>query len=331
MGMRYKHITKDERIKIETLKKEGYSQTDIANHLKRNRSTISREFGRNYIADTITYKALVAEKRRKQVRTEANQAHRKLVEGNRLEGQIEVLLKAYLSPEQITGILARRARGKRVLCHETIYHYLYTTQPDWIEYLRHGHKRRYRRRRGTAQREKQREQKKKRFIDERPAIVEKRTRLGDWEGDTIVGKEKTERILTYVERKSGYLLACKLSASEGPLAQVVAKKTIQMFSKLPKRLRKTLTYDNGTEFAEHERIERDSRLTIYFAHPYHSWERGTNENTNGLVRQFFPKGSPFKGISDKEVRQRVRLINKRPRKRHNYRTPQNVLRRRVAV
>ena len=164
----------------------------------------------------------------------------------------------------------------------------------------------------------------KRRVDARPQIIERRKRIGDWEGDTVVGQEKTERILTHVERKSGILLADKISDMK---AEVVRKTTVQRFQSVPASKRHTVTYDNGIEFAEYEFIERDANMTIYFAYPYHSWERGTNENTNGLLRQFFPKGSAFRNVTQKHIDQAVSLINNRPRKRHGYRTPLEVFNR----
>ena len=181
MGMHYKHITKDERIKIEALRKEGYSNTDIAEHLGRNRSTIGREFERNYVSQQISYRATPAEKRRRTVRAQANLSRRKLVKGNTLEKSVESMIQQYWSPEQVAGVLRKRNHGKTVVSHEVIYQYIYKHRTDLLLFLRQSHKRRYRRRRGTKEREKRREQKKKRSIEQRPKIVEKRKRLGDWE------------------------------------------------------------------------------------------------------------------------------------------------------
>ena len=164
----------------------------------------------------------------------------------------------------------------------------------------------------------------KRRVDERPQVIEKRKRLGDWEGDTIVGKEKTERILTHVDRKSGVLLADKVSRMNAPVVRAIS---VQRLRTLPDDKRHTVTYDNGIEFSEHEFIERDGKVKVYFAYPYHSWERGTNENTNGLLRQFFPKGTAFRTISQENIDHVVSLINNRPRKRHNYQTPLEVFNR----
>ncbi|PIT89109.1 MAG: hypothetical protein COU27_02055 [Candidatus Levybacteria bacterium CG10_big_fil_rev_8_21_14_0_10_36_7] len=162
---------------------------------------------------------------------------------------------------------------------------------------------------------------KKRRINQRPKIVEKRARIGDWEGDTIVGKEKMIHILTHTERKSGLLLADKL---EKATAEITKQKTINRFNGVPKKKKQTITYDNGSTFASHRETEEKTGIIIYFANPYHSWERGTNENTNGLLRQFFPKKSSFATITQNEIEKAVRLINRRPRKRLNYLTPYEI-------
>jgi IS30 family transposase len=185
------------------------------------------------------------------------------------------------------------------------------------KYLR-CQKGKYRRRHGTVHREKAREYGKKRWIGERPEVINERARIGDWEGDTIIGGERTKRILTHVERVTCYLLADILPAVS---AEIVAQKTIESLKKIPKSKRKSITYDNGTEFSAHETIEKKTKATIYFANKYHSWERGTNENTNGLIRQFFPKKSLFAKVTQRDVDRVTKLLNRRPRKKLCYLTP----------
>ena len=203
----------------------------------------------------------------------------------------------------------------------TIYQWIYTRKKCLKKYLR-GKKGKYKKKRGTAIREKQRELAKRRRIDQRPLIVKTRERIGDWEGDTIVGKEKTQRILTHVERKSGYAMACKL---DKVTAEIVENKTVEIFKKIPKSKRHTITYDNGIEFGGDDTfIEDKVKVEVYRANPYHSWERGSNESWNGLLREFFPKKTFSANITQKEVDRAVRLINHRPRKRLNYLTPYEV-------
>ena len=151
----------------------------------------------------------------------------------------------------------------------------------------------------------------------------KRARIGDWEGDTIIGKERTIHILTHVDRKSGLLLADKLDRGT---AEITKNKTIQSFKRIPKNKKHTITYDNGVTFSDYEMTEKKTGIEIFFANPYHSWERGTNENTNGLLRQFFPKKSSFVNITQGQIDRVCNLINNRPRKRLGYLTPNEVFR-----
>jgi IS30 family transposase len=222
-------------------------------------------------------------------------------------------LRAHESPEQIAGVLG-------TLDASTIYRYIHERAPHLKKYLR-SQKGRYRRRHRTKIREKARERRKKRRIDERPPVVERRGRIGDWEGDTMMGRDKWVRIVTYVDRRSGYLMAFLLSKLN---AELLTKLTVKAFKRIPQQKRKTLTLDNGTEFSDWERLEEQTGMTVYFAYPYHSWERGTNENTNGLLRQYFPKSMDFNLVTPEELAHVVRKLNDRPRKRHNFKSPRAV-------
>lgn len=314
--MQYQHITRDERVKIEAWKQAGESNKEIARLLGRSCSTIGRELKRN----GKIYNAKKAERRRMEVRKVANEERRKIVVGSELAKKIEEGLKKYWSPEQVSGRMRKENPNGISVCHETIYKYILAKKPELKKFLR-CRKGKYRRRYGTGTREKRREEAKKKRIDTRPQIVETRSRIGDWEGDTIVGKEKTKHILTHVDRKSGLLLADKI---ERATAEQVRKITTRRFKKIAKKKRYTITYDNGIQFSEHEALERDLEIFVCFAFPYHSWERGTNENTNGLLRQFVPKGSPFQNVTQQKLDRYVKLINTRPRKRHGYLTPLEV-------
>jgi IS30 family transposase len=160
------------------------------------------------------------------------------------------------------------------------------------------------------------------MIDERPAVINERIEVGHWEGDTVVSSRGSKKaLLTNVERVTGYLLVGLL---ENRYSETVYQHTHQLFKNIPEGKKKSMTYDNGREFALHRRIEWKNQMTVYFTHPYHSWERGTNENTNGLLRQFFPKKTNFNTITEKQLRRSQKLINSRPRKRLNYRTPEEV-------
>ena len=306
--MSYKHFTKDDRIKLSVLLRAKVSRKEISRILNKDTTSIWREINRNDVKGK--YLPSVASR---ETRKRKGHRQKKIENDAWLRKHILERLKLYWSPEQIAGRLRREGI---VVCHETIYGYI-IRHKKLKKYLR-CQKGKYRRRHGTLKREKTREYEKKRWIGERPDIINQRTRVGDWEGDTIVGKEKTKRILTHVERLSGYLVADKLDIVS---AEIVAQKTIESLKRFPKQKRKSITYDNGTEFSAHEIIERKTKATVYFANPYHSWERGTNENINGLIRQFFPKKSFFATVTQREVDRVAKLLNRRPRKRLGYLTP----------
>jgi len=309
--MAYKHFTRDDRVRLSALLKTGIKKKEIGRILNKDPISIWREIKRN--SKRGVYLQSVA---RKEARKRKAHRERKIENDEWLKKYIIKHLKLYWSPEQIAGRLRRQ---KIIICHETIYGYI-LRHKMLKKYLR-CQKGKYRRRHGTVPREKAREYAKKRWIGERPEVINQRARIGDWEGDTIIGKERTQRILTHVERLSGYLIADKLNVVS---AEIVAEKISKQFKKLPERKRKSITYDNGTEFSSHEIIERETKASVYFANPYHSWERGTNENTNGLLRQFFPKRSSFATVTQEDVDKVTKLLNRRPRKRHCYLTPKEM-------
>ena len=325
--MSYYHFKPEQRNELAALLQAGLKQNKIAKLLGKTGSAVSQEIKRNPAQTKTGYSAGLAKERTKQKRIKANQRFRKIENNQWLRNYIIKYLKKYWSPEQIDGRLKNKYKNnkEKQIGKDCIYKYIYNERKDLVKYLR-CQKGNYRRRYGTRIREKEREELKKRRIDQRPEIVEKRRRIGDWEGDTIVGQEKTKHILTHVERKSGYLMADKL---EKATAENTNEKTIARFSKLPKNKKHTITYDNGSTFSQFEMIEKFAGLLIYFAWPYHSWERGTNENANGLLRQFFPKKSFFANITQEAIDKACRLINNRPRKRLGYFTPNEVFRRRI--
>lgn len=323
LSMPYAQLTHDDRVSFALLRRMGHSLRFIGRELGKHHTTLGREIRRNKKKNKSGYDARRARRLVHDRRTHAHRRRRKLMNIPWLRCYVIRKLKLYWSPEQIAGRLRVRHK-KTIICQETIYQWIYSERPDLKQYLR-SQKGKYRRRHGSNNRKRMRKiEDTKRRVDERPQIIEQRKRIGDWEGDTVVGKEKTERILTHVERKSGLLLADKVTKAR---AEIVRKITVERFKTLPASKRRSVTYDNGIEFSEYEFIERDAKVRVYHAYPYHSWERGTNENTNGLLRQFFPKGSAFKNITQENIDQAVSLINNRPRKRHNYRTPLEVFHR----
>lgn len=318
--MLYKHFTLKQRNELSALLRAKIKKKDIAKLLRKDRVSIWRE--RKKAETNRIYYVRKAKRIAKEKRIKANARFKKIENRKWLRKHIVKNIKKYWSPEQIAGRLKTDYPGDKAkhIGKDSIYKFIYSKRKDLLRYLR-CQKGKYRRRYGTRIREKQREELKKRRIDTRPEIVETRARTGDWEGDTVIGKDRKPAILTHLERKSGYLLADKL---ERATAELTKEKTIESFSKISEDKKYTITYDNGTEFSEHELTGRTTEMDIYFAYPYHSWERGSNENANGLLRQFFPKKTMFATITQEQIKKAAMLINNRPRKRLNYLTPYEV-------
>lgn len=251
-------------------------------------------------------------------RTAANQTRRRLVQGSGdwLERYVvRHLTRDQWSPEQIAGEL--RTTHRATIYPQTIYDYIYASpeKKRLVRHLRRGGSR-YRRRHGTASRGTARRASLP-SIHDREAVVEQRGRLGDLEGDTVVGLDTKDRIATHVDRASG---ECRLGLVLGYDARKIADHTVRVVTGNPVPIR-TITYDRGSEFADYERVAAATGARIYFADAYSSHQRGTNENTNGLVRQYYPKRSDFKAITPRLLKAVETKLNNRPRKRYNYRTP----------
>ena len=319
--MSYQHLTKYQRIELSALLKAGHSLRFMAQVLGVHHATLSREIRRNQLFQRFRYHPGIAHRATMARRLVANQRFRKIMPGSLLEAVILQKIVDW-SPDQIAGWL--KATKKTIYaCAQTIYDWIYTAKPE-LKNLLHCFKGRYRRtRRAMIRMEKRKQYLAPRHISHRPTHVEQRKTYGHWEGDTIHGAGKSGYIATFVERKSGYLLAVKLDSTSCSEFRIAASRC---FTSIPKRYSKTLTLDNGPEMRMSEGIERDTGLSIYFATPYHSWERGTNENTNGLLRYYFPKKTSFKNITQKDVDRAAALLNTRPRKRLGYRTPKQMFR-----
>ncbi len=317
----HSHLTQTKRIELSLLRRLGYSMRQVAAQLGVAASTVSRELRRNARAGGHYYpnSAKVLVRKRRET---ANGLRAKLLNLPQLAAVVEQKLTAHWSPEQIAGWMRATGRAVRV-CAQTIYDWVYRFRHDLLTHL-HCRKGKYRRTRENTLRKAFRDkQKESRRITARPAHVLARKRYGHWEGDTIRGKGNSGCIATFVERKSGYLLAVKLSRGT---ACAFAQAATSSFAAVPLRYKRTLALDNGTEMSNYEEIERSTSLRLYFAHPYHSWERGTNENTNGLLRFYFPKQMGFAHLTQGQLDAAVREINTRPRKRLGYRTPEQVFR-----
>jgi IS30 family transposase len=312
--MTYHQLTSEERYTISVLRKKGHCPADIARVLGRHRSTIGREITRNSCLYDGHYRHSKAQERTNGRRRRSRCGRHHSPEQYR---RINTLLVLKWSPEQISGHL--RQTGQFSISHETIYRHVRADQRNGgtlFVHLRGAHKQRRKRYRGADSRGRL---SGKRMISERPTCVETRRQLGHWEIDTVMGKGEKDCIVTLVERKSGYLLVGKLiNRTKDELTAGV----IDLINRHPGCF-KTITADNGTEFHGYRDIEAATGTTFYFAKPYHSWERGTNENTNGLIRQYLPKGQSMSHVTQADCDWIAHRLNTRPRKRHGFKTPED--------
>jgi len=309
--MSYTQLTREERYQISVLKAVGQSKTEIARVLGRHKSTIGREMTRNCGLKGYRPKQAdsLAANRRQEKPT------RRISDDSWL--RVEQLLHEYWSPEQISHWLHQEENI--YVSPEWIYQYVLRDKRDGgdlYEYLRcqKQRKKRY----GTPDR---RGQIKGRVsIDERPKVVNERSRIGDWEADTVIGKQGGKVLVTLVERKTRWSIIGKApNRTAAEVRAVIVKRLLPLSEHVH-----TLTYDNGKEFALHQDIDKELQSDGYFAHPYHSWERGLNENTNGLIRQFFPKGKDLSEVTDKDIQRVMDKLNNRPRKCLGFKTPNQV-------
>jgi transposase, IS30 family len=315
MAMIYRQLNIEERSALAVLRSQGFGVTAVATVLLRHRTTIWRELRRNASTYDGRYRASRANEyavaRRRRSRRNKHFEPAQLT-------QVEDLLRQEWSPQQVAGHLRR----KRLLLisHETIYRHIWrdeTAGGSLHTHLR-GARKQCRKRYGRY--DSRGRLSGKRLIGERPACVEGRRHLGHWEIDTVMGTSLAESsacILTLVERKTGYTLIGKLCARNVAQASRV---TLALMRRHPGKFR-TITADNGTEFHGYMQIEALSAVHFYFATPHHSWERGTNENTNGLIRQYLPKGQSMESLTQAHCDAIATKLNERPRKRHAYKTP----------
>ena len=312
--MTYTHLTQAERYQIYALRLHGISIASIATTLQRSASTIYRELKRNS-AHVIGYQPAIGHAlARKRQCDRRNARQISLAQWQ----HVYAYLRLELSPQQVSGRLKlEKALG---VSHERIYQRIYQDKDqggDLVKFLRCQ---KTRRKRYASGQDRRGVLKNRIGIEQRPVIVDRRCRIGDWEGDTVIGKGHQGVLVTLVERKSRYTLARQLDSRHSP---GVTQAVIDLLR--PHRQQcKTLTFDNGKEFAEHEFIALCLEARVYFAHPYCSWERGLNENHNGLLRQYFPKNSSLLTITQNDVNHAVYRLNHRPRKCLGYRTPHEV-------
>jgi len=309
--MSYTQLTQEQRYQIHALMKAGHNQMEIARVLGVHKSTISRECRRN--RGLRGYRP--AQAHRLALSRRAGRFHRRIDADT--WALVDELLREDWSPEQISLWLARTGAGR--ISHEWIYQHVLNDKRKGGELHRHLRcQKRRRKRYGNYER---RGQLINRIsIDERPAVVEQRSRLGDWEADTIIGKGHRHALVSLTERRSRLTLLAKVARKK---ADQVAEAIVHLLRPYTDQAH-TITADNGKEFALHELIAHALGSDVYFAHPYSSWERGTNENANGLVRQYFPKHCDFTMIEEEQVIEVMDKLNNRPRKCLGMRTPNEV-------
>lgn len=316
--MKYTQITSHERYIIAAFKKQGFSVKEIANNLGRHRSSIYRELNRNscFLIDGY-YRASKAQRRtvarRRRSRRNRHYSHHDFL-------LVRQLLRQRYSPEQIVGYIRRHKLMQRQLSHETIYQYIWRDKAAggalW-RYLRQSTKQRRKRYNAYDSRGRLAT---KRNISERPASVETRRFKGHWEIDTVHGRGSSHCIVTLLERKTGFVMIGKLP---NKTTASLNKRTLKLIGRDLNSF-KTITSDNGTEFHQYKKIEENCKAKFYFANPYHSWERGCNENVNGLIRQYLPKTQSMENLTQQRCDEIATRLNQRPRKRYDYKTPEEM-------
>ena len=311
----YTHFTTEEREKSRVFKEQGLSIREIARILNRSPSSVSRELRRNCYADG-SYAAHHADKLYRKRRK--NCGRKPILDNGPARDYVLEKMNLRWSPEQIAG-RSKREKQPFVISYSTIYRAIDSgVLPQQLKKIMRF-KWKHKKCKGTDKRGKIPDTTP---ISERPAGADNRSRFGHWESDTVLGMRKTGCFGTHVERKSGFLVAFRIDDRQD---NAFNKATIEAFSGIPDKLKKSFTVDNGKEFAAHKQLSEATGMKVYFCDPYSPWQRGTNENTNGLLRQFFPKGTSFADVSNDYLQYIVELINNRPRKRLNYLTPFEVL------
>lgn len=308
--MSYTQLSERQRYQISHLKRMGYFQHAIANEVGVHPSTISREVRRNQSRNGYDF-----EKAQQKAKDRRHQPDHRITA--QTWAVVETKLKEDWSPEQISGWLNREKQPG--ISHEWIYQFILKDKKSGGKLYVHlrCQKRRRKRygsysRRGVIQ--------NRRSIEERPEIVSKRDRIGDWELDTVIGKNHQGALVTIVDRKSRYLLMGKV---ENNTSELVSDTILRLLKPIRGSI-KTLTSDNGKEFSDHKHIEETLQAQFYFAHPNSSWERGTNENTNGLIRQYIPKGRHMTTVEEKEIARILDRLNHRPRKCLGFRSAHDI-------
>ena len=329
----YKRLTIQERESISRSLAQEKTLRAIAKEMNRSPSTISREIKRN--SGKSSYRAFSASQRAKRAATSRRGGKSKIAQQEQLRRYVLQKLGEEWSPEEISKRVKIEYAGDMDMqvSHEAIYQYIYVLprgelKQTLIKALRQEHK--YRRTQKSGKPEEKRGKIANMLsIEERPTEVADRTVPGHWEGDLILGKYKRSALGTLVERTTRYTILVPLGSQKDVVS--VRKAYAETFKTVPNELSKTLTYDQGKEMSEHQQFTIDTGMQVFFAHPGSPWERGTNENTNGLIRQYFPKGTDFSQVSVDEIKKVQRKLNNRPRKVLNFYKPNEVFNKLVAL
>jgi len=314
---KFQHLDLGQREEIAILLEMGLSRAEIARRLEFHRSTIGREIKRNNPKQyKVKYRGNRAQQRADKRKRDSRQKERlKLPE---IKEYVIEKLKDEWSPEQISGKITIDHPGWKIN-HESIYQFIYAEKQELISMLRQGRKRR--RKKGQAKNKRGVRIPNRTMISERPESIYKREEYGDWEADTMVSRKSKVCIMGVVERKSGYCILEKLA---NKTADEMDRGLRESLGKIPDSLLKSITYDNGTENAKHEKTNNHLGTKSYFCNPYHSWEKGSVENMFGLLRQYLPKGSDLDNISEHDLKVIQDRLNNRPRKRFGYRCPAEI-------
>lgn len=306
------HITKEQRYTISCMLKQGKKKVEIASIIGKDKSVVGREINRNKDQRSGVYSHDLAN--RKYVNRQKEKPKHKRFSSD-VKHYVEHLLYEDYSPEQIVGV----SKKNNIVCvsHERIYQHIWEDKKRMGKLFEHLRRKGRKYRKRGASKDSRGIIKDRVSIEKRPSIVESRSRFGDLEADLIIGKNNNQAIVTVNDRASGVLKMKKIPSKQ---ASVVANAINELLEEwMP--FTHTITSDNGKEFADHQYIAETQNINYYFAHPYHSWERGSNENLNGLIRQYFPKKTDFTQLTNQHIKSIENKLNNRPRKRLKYETP----------
>lgn len=311
---KYKHLTEEERDMIAVFRAKGISFSGIAQKIGRHTSTICRELNRN--APSVHKGYYLSHKAQERADNRWAITHkRERLKSREVRKYVEDKLKQGWSPEIIAGRISIDKTGESI-SHEAIYQYIYEEKKELIAYLVRRHRKRLEK--GHSRKHQKSHIPNRVSISERPEVVNKRKRIGDWENDLMVSRQSTSVLNVLADRKSRYALITKLAQKT---AEVTKWSVIRALIKYPAQ---TITYDNGSENTKHEEINKILDIKSYFCNPYHSWEKGTVENTIGLIRRWLPKKTDLAQISETEIMKIQKWLNNRPRKCLSYKTPLEV-------